>query len=200
MEKDIFCILILNKFYKGEENAIKYKRLFHAYLLIKEKFRDELVQINGRTGFANFADYQERKSYFLDKAIYKKAVLNMAVNSSIKDQQIESLEARIAPSNSFIKLDGEIREIENAICDKRYFDIRDFTSENFDKKVKRIKAVDGKLFYVIHFIKSQDSYKLYTSEKPFFSVVRPRNFKVRKGLKSNANAIINLRNSNLSSK
>ena len=36
--------------------------LLYLYLLIKREFRSELVQTNGRRGFWNFADYQDRKA------------------------------------------------------------------------------------------------------------------------------------------
>lgn len=38
--------------------------LFYIYLLIKSEFRNEIVQLNDSVGFANFADYQDRKVLF----------------------------------------------------------------------------------------------------------------------------------------
>lgn len=195
-----FLYTYLNKFYKGDEKAIKYKRLFHTYIIIKEKFRDELVQINNRTGFGNFADYQNRKAIFLGKDIYKNAVLNMAINSSMKDQHIKSLEARIGPEDSYLQLNKEVKNIDNSVSDKCYFDIGDYTLENFGKRINNLNAEEKNFFYVVHFIKFQDSYGEYLKENSLKSPVRPRNHKVRKDLKQKANAIINLRNSNLNSK
>lgn len=195
-----FLYTYLNKFYKGDEKAIKYKRLFHAYIIIKEKFRDELIQINNRTGFGNFADYQNRKAIFLGKEIYKNAVLNMAINSSMKDQHIKSLEARIGPEDNYFQLNKEVKNIDNSIADKRYFDIRDYTLENFEKKINNTNSEEKSFFYAVHFIKFQDSYSEYVKEDALKSPIRPRNYKVRKDLKQKANAIINLRNSNLNAK
>lgn len=41
--------------------------LFYIYLLIKSEFRNEIVQLNDSVGFANFADYQDRKVLFFRK-------------------------------------------------------------------------------------------------------------------------------------
>ena len=43
------------------------KTLFYTYLLLKARFRSELVQVNREVGFANFSIYQDRKGTFWDK-------------------------------------------------------------------------------------------------------------------------------------
>ena len=43
------------------------QKLFYIYLLIKHQFRGELIQINYRVGFNNFALYQGRKIRYLGR-------------------------------------------------------------------------------------------------------------------------------------
>ena len=55
---------VFNQIYSGEFNAKGYSTLFYIYLLIKEEFRKELVQINDTVGFENFSLYENRKADF----------------------------------------------------------------------------------------------------------------------------------------
>ena len=57
----LYCSLkIIREKRKGYELTA---RLLFLYLIIKHRFRTELVQSNMRVGFYNFAEYQGRKSF-----------------------------------------------------------------------------------------------------------------------------------------
>jgi len=55
---DCFYSCFSGDFQKEEQDAL------YLYLLIKAQFRSELIQVNQRTGFRNFAEYQDRKADF----------------------------------------------------------------------------------------------------------------------------------------
>lgn len=199
-----FLYSMLKEIYVGTENALLYQNLFLSYLIIKCRFRDELIQINDRVGFGNFADYQNRKSIFIEKPIYENAVINMAINSSLYDQNIEYLEARIAPKDSKEDLDDSIKLLEKSIKDKCYYDIRNDRLKIFEDKIL-CKKEDSRIkhYYTIHFIKDQEKYediKKFSKKAPYFLEVKPQNYIVRAGLKKKADAIINLRKSSKKTK
>lgn len=112
---------------------------FYLYLLIKNNFRREIIQVNSIYGFSNFSDYEKRKEIFIDKfPKYKNMLIKMAIRDTFEEQNIISLEARITPKNS--------------------------SKEN----IKNIKYLDGlckeytnKMFYVIHFVKKKEVLQEY---------------------------------------
>lgn len=76
-KEDYFSSNIDEHFYCGEKRMlyssmkevltgenIKFQKLFYIYLLVKSKFRAEIIQLNNRSGFENFEFYQNRKKYF----------------------------------------------------------------------------------------------------------------------------------------
>jgi adenosine deaminase len=93
-----------------------YETLFYIYILIKVKFRSELVQVNNRIGFKNFSDYQDRKTIFLkDDPILKDSVYYMSIQATKQEQNILSLEARICNEESAAKTNNEIKKIDNLL-------------------------------------------------------------------------------------
>ncbi len=100
--------------FRGELTNFE-SNLFYLYLLIKSNFRGELVQNNNRFGFQNFLDYQDRKNQLFECfAEYWTESLRLSVCSSIKENHLISLEARIMPQKTK-------REITHSIAglDKR---------------------------------------------------------------------------------
>ncbi len=183
--------------YSGNKDIIQYKDFFYAYLIIKEKLRNEIIQVNHRVGFANFGDYQNRKDYFLE-GIYKEAVINMAINSSIHDQSIKSLEARIAPSDTASDMEKQINNIDKNVESKKFLDIKKCKVAEFEKKLKNDKKKDKEYdyFYTVHFIKIEETYRGAQNsidKNKYIEYVNPLNYKVRKNVEKQAKAIINLR-------
>ena len=72
--------------------------LLYLYILIKSKFRDEIIQVNDRTGFENFSSYEQRKETFIENyPEYQDELIKLAVINTCIDQNVTSLEARITP-------------------------------------------------------------------------------------------------------
>jgi hypothetical protein len=67
---------------RNDDNMANYECFFYAYLIIKEKFREELIQTNNHVGFANFNFYQDRKEIFFQGDDFMvHALHNMAVRT-----------------------------------------------------------------------------------------------------------------------
>lgn len=87
---DCFLFSFLHYFTDVENNML------YKYILIKNNFRAELVQCNGRLGFKNFANYQWRKTFFIKgMKRYEEEALNLSLNDVLTNGHIHSLEARI---------------------------------------------------------------------------------------------------------
>lgn len=121
-----------------------YFNLFYLYLVIKTNIRREIVQTNKNVGFDNFSLYQDRKEDFIDKTIYERPYIRMAVKDTIYNQHIKFLEARIAPKDTPNEIMKSIKKYENAIC----YGLNDEEKNELKKKY----------FYVVHFIKGKEDY------------------------------------------
>lgn len=108
--------------------------LFYAYLLIKEKFRSELVQINNRSGFYNFDLYSRRKNQIIVTNDEWSILADMALKSTLQDKNLKMLEARITPSDTY---DGDFQQIKQ------------LDAHLTEEEKKRT-------YYVFHFIKETD--------------------------------------------
>ncbi|MCI8796118.1 MAG: hypothetical protein HFG89_04585 [Dorea sp.] len=115
------------------------KNLFYVYLAIRTHFRGELIQINKQVGFANFSNYQDRKEIFIEgQKEYEDELIRLALNETMRKQNIVSLEARICPKQSAAKLYKAIARSQNIVAD---------TGKSFR---------EDKMIYVLHFPKSRD--------------------------------------------
>lgn len=120
---------------KNEFNDFE-KKIFYAYLLIKTNFRAEIIQTNGRLGFQNFSEYQDRKiQFFGNRVEYWNETQRLSVCTAIEENNIQLLEARIMPRNRAGAIAKDIKDYDNIIS---------FASEE-DRK---------RMFYVTHFPKS----------------------------------------------
>lgn len=154
--------------------------LFFAYLLIKEKFRMELLQNNDKLGFANFKEYQSRKSWFTTQ--YSTGEMaRMAVETTFDGQNIRSLELRIKPQNTWS---------ENAAMIRRYD--RDIQNMDDFSEAEGKKRYDN-YYYVFHFSKRKDDTVKASSD---YVKMYYRHQKLRDEVKVQANALINLRKKN----
>lgn len=139
------------------------KNVFYRYLVQRTFFRSEMIQVNEMVGFSNFAQYQERKEYFIDgRRSYERELVRLAIDASFEQQNICSLEARICP------------------------DIRsDVLGRKINKKIDAVKneRAKDKLFFVLHFPKQKDG---------IYAEGEPRNYKVRKRTEQYTKAIVAL--------
>lgn len=171
--------LILKKIYRGEDKGYQLSNLFYAYLLIKNDFRQELIQTNPILGFMNFSEYDQRKSLFLKKnSIYKDLLPRSAVLNFIENHPNRYIEVRIAPENNINEYIRTIKEFDNDIVQSTNPLKR--LSPNNEIETKELKS---KYDYVVHFIKKQDS---ILNES---SLQHPRNWNVRNNIKQQSIAL-----------
>lgn len=132
--------------------------LFYAYLLIKNRFRQELMQTNACKGFANFGIYERRKEGFIpDGGQYADLVQAEAVSSFFSGKAPESyLEVRITPKPFVFALESSIQHLVNTIGNKVKLDVMDKDQYRF----------------ILHFIKQRDDYKNGPRHKSLREYVR----------------------------
>ena len=87
------------------------KQLLYLYLLIKARFRGEMVQSNGRTGFNNFSKYDNRKTSAFACFPYSNEVTHYAINAARETQNVNSHELRIVPKLDTCNKYNQILEI-----------------------------------------------------------------------------------------
>lgn len=144
--------------------------LLYLYILIKSKFRDEIIQVNDRTGFENFSSYEQRKETFIENyPEYQDELIKLAVINTCIDQNVTSLEARITPKRGASQNIKQIYKYDNLL------NVKDGMINTDGKSTE--------LFYVYHFVKKKESIDTFS---PFYSM---RNLSVRKDTKVQAKAI-----------
>ena len=123
----------------SKDDFIKYSDLFYAYLIIKNKVRGELIQQNDKVGFSNFADYQDRKSNYLkNNSVLKESIESLAILTSVKTQNIKSIEARVIPGYINSQNCGYIYEKDRSIFNEIINDNNNYWMEgNYDKLVDK---------------------------------------------------------------
>ncbi|MCM1245275.1 MAG: hypothetical protein NC293_06470 [Roseburia sp.] len=148
------------------------KDLFYAYLVIRGDFRGEIIQINRQVGFANFLEYQDRKEYFIEgEKAYEDELVRLALNESLRKENMVSLEARICPKKTSSELEKAFKNYENIVNKEK----------NNDKE--EMNETYNKLIYVLHFPKIAD--------KPFVPGI-PRNSNVREVSMRQARSLVAL--------
>lgn len=148
--------------------TLQESSLFYLYLLLKSQFRSELIQINGRVGFTNFAQYQDRKNLlFGELEEYMTEAQRLSVGAAMENGHLVSLEARIMP-----------RETVSRMC-------KDITG--LDEKIRLAVGDGGQMpHYVVHFPKKKFSLKEFEKRE---YLLLPRNWKVREATKKKAKAL-----------
>lgn len=110
--------------------------LFYAYLLYKNYFRNEIIQLNDRTGFDNFASYEELKTDFLTQE-YRELLYKAAIEGFLQKGLDRFIECRIVPKNTDNEIEKSLEEITKCLNGK-------------------YKKHYG---FIFHFIKSRDERK-----------------------------------------
>ncbi|MCG8206577.1 hypothetical protein [Tenacibaculum finnmarkense] len=180
----------LKYIYAQQESYYEIEKLLHAYISIKNEFRSELIQVNKKVGFTNFSTYQDRKEYFIpDNSIYETALLQMAINDSRKFQNITSFETRIAPKNAAFEINKSLKKYQ-INSDKNALQYTDYNIP-IKKVLGEYKEKKERHFYTVHFIKFKDK----SSNDSLAQEVLPRHHQVRKEVKRQSRAIVQLRES-----
>ena len=160
--------------YSGQFNEIE-KNLFYAYLLYRTTFRSELIQVNGRVGFFNFHEYQDRKEAFIqDFPKYRHELVRLAVNASMETQKIDSLEARICPKLTPLDNYITLKSLDYHVSKKSSDDHRLLLPEEEQPDY-------SKHFYVLHFPKSAE--KHVRNRSALEEDQNPRDYLMRKKMK-----------------
>lgn len=162
-----FLYEMMKSIYGGDPEFRKYRSLFYAYLVIRENVRAELIQINKKVGFENFRIYQDRKEFFLELPFYSEGLVREAVQSSLLDSNVVTLEARIAPKDTAKSMARQIEKLDGIVA---------FGSGNKDR-----------IFYTLHFIKSGPD--RYQGEIP----VKCRHYALRQQCRKQSLAIADMR-------
>ena len=160
-----FCMQFEEKL-KGQEAS-----LFYLYLVIKSNFRSELIQNNHRVGFANFASYQDRKNQIFGVyGEYWSEALRLSVCAGIRDNGLVSLEARIMPKDTVLRMREEI--------------------DGLDGLVSFAQGEGGTFrhFYVIHFAKKKFTAGEFSGKQKRRRLI-PRNDSVRRDVREKAQAL-----------
>lgn len=189
----VFLYQMFKLVFNNDENFKNYQDLLYIYLCIKQKLRNEIIQLNKVVGFANFGDYQDRKEIFISEdSIYSKAIVNIAINSSLIEQNIKYLETRIAPKQTKKQLKDALVKIEAKSKNTVFFENESLADRilNSKEQSKAIKS-KGKYFHTIHFIKKEEE----DNKAKEIGDIIPRNHFLRKKIKIEASAINELRKS-----
>ena len=132
------------------------KNCFYKYLMLRVSFRGEMIQINKRKGFSNFDGYQSRKEIFIEgEKAYEKELVRIALNETLRKENIRSLEARICPKKHSTDLYEALYHNEKIV-------------KELENKSANGEDVTEKLIYVLHFPKIPD-------EKFYMGVPRNNN-------------------------
>jgi len=153
---------------------------FYHYLIIKNMIRAEMIQVNENVGFDNFLMYQNRKEQFIDGTKYEPVYVKMAVRDTILNQNIQKLEARIAPKGTALENENYIKKLDTWIAGK---------DAGYPGGEKEEKELLEKFFYVEHFIKDKDR------EEERYEYGMCRHFSKRKEIEAKARALAEFRES-----
>lgn len=165
--------------------------LLYLYLLLKQRFRDEMIQTNDRTGFRNFANYQDRKDLFWsDMNEYLGEARRMAINAA-EQEHIVSLEMRISPAMSYAALRRKIsnddwfvafaqqeREKDPEHAEHRLLGEPPVSRRAPNRCTRREAeqtAQKYEAFYAVHFIKQPDTVPQQPKNLPCAVPQQPKN-------------------------
>lgn len=171
------------------------KNQFYYYILVKNKFRCELIQTNNQTGFKNFSKYQDRKGFFFSNIEkYEREAVRLSLNDTLQCQSIKSLEARIMPQKTPFEMKAAI-----SYFDEYYKEAKEESQAFYHTEEEVSEILKNKLnytniehdydsyqkdnlkfpyFYVLHYPKNKTDFD--RNEKSF---VKPRNYNQRKNNK-----------------
>lgn len=167
-ERWLMYEILQHIFTSGEEKKVYMYNLFYAYILLKNRLFEEVIQTNYTIGFENFQIYQGRKANLRSVSLYQESV-RQSMRDCVVNHQLSLLEARIVPQNSAEKYGTCIKKLDRII----------------DPEGKNIENY----FYVIHFLKSRDTSICNTE------IQECRHSALRKKVEKQAKALVQFRKS-----
>lgn len=109
--------------------------LFYAYLLYKNYFRNEIIQLNDRTGFDNFASYEEQKTDYLLPS-YNQLLYKAAIEGFLQKGEDRYIECRIVPKDTEVEIKNSLESISQCI-DEEYLKHYGFIFHFIKKREER---------------------------------------------------------------
>ena len=170
-------------------------RLLFLYLIIKHRFRTELVQSNMRVGFYNFAEYQGRKSFFIPWSEQTEcSIATDTIFSMIDNTKVYRAELRIMPELTMEEMCNSIKNYDQAITNAlneyyryKHKNNKEISLCDFSERYCYLKTNDeitkNSFFYTVHFAKTDD--KICTGKY--------RHYKVRNKIKKQADVLMRIR-------
>lgn len=171
----------------SNESTRRFAAYLYEYLLIKARFREEMIQINQHVGFDNFKQYQDRKDIFLRGTKYEKLVPYLSVHSSTASDNVKYIEARVGLGNTAGEFVKNIQGNDKTIEKKYFLSIDDEFDDILSKEEKVIE-------YPQHYIVQLHKKNQYEAEGAFENG-NGRNAKLKKEIKKTVIAYNELRKS-----
>ena len=144
---------MFQKIYSNDKKMLQFFPLFYAYLIIKSRIRQEILQLNKAKGFINFEEYQNRKKIFIrNNSVYERLINYTVVANAYYNQGVKYLESRIAPKVSTKENIRQISRLDSNISTTQ------FVSPKFNITLDKVRNTNSgkKLnqhYYIYHFIK-----------------------------------------------
>lgn len=171
---------ILYRLLVKKEFPDELAQMFYAYLAIRTCLRGEIVQNNENIGFENFAEYQGRKKGILTDRDTK-TMIRFAVHGSFRPGNLQSLELRISPRDTYIEDARQIRMYDRIIIKKGKCDLILIDQE------KSIE--ESQFYYVYHFSKRKET----GGAKLEWGSIPCRDALLRKDVRKKGKGILDLR-------
>lgn len=166
--------LLYNAFrraYDGDELISLY---LYAYIIFKQQLREKIIQLNDVVGFANFNNYERRKSCFIpDGSVYERLLIPMAFLFFLGTKESKRyMEGRVVPKTTVEDNSEAVRRMDSYV--------KAWLSKEGDENAKKFNG-----HYICHFIKEDD-----VAPAAFV----PRHYKLRQKVKRQAIALYDYRN------
>lgn len=143
--------------------------MFYTYLLIKNAFRGEMIQVNKQVGFQNFSDYEKRKDVLYgDDNTYWWEAYRMALNAPLEQEYVTSFESRFCPSATAKALKNKVMKYDLAkwYADIPYSNLSLKADSDFQSVHHSGFLSDEPHFYVLHYPKRKDEVMKEPSKHP----------------------------------
>lgn len=170
--------LLYNAFRKAYDGDEKMSLYLYSYIIFKQELREKIIQLNDVVGFANFDNYEQRKTCFIqDGSIYERLLIPMAFLFFLGQKEGNRyMEGRVVPKASVEDNSEAVRKMDGYV--KAWL-----REEESDKgEGGKDKKFNG--YYIYHFIKEGDVAP---------SAFAPRHFKLRQKVKKQAIALYDYR-------
>lgn len=114
-EERSFLFYIIREFIQNDTIETSVKNLFYSYLIIKEQFRESIVQCGDNIGEKAFAIINDKRNDCLKLYDNIGEIIKTSIGEQIKSNAIKVLEIRVKTVGSFLELYKYIKWLNNQI-------------------------------------------------------------------------------------